>query len=360
MSFGKKVVVAMSGGVDSSVAAYLLKNDGYDVIGITMKIWENEGIEKENGCCSYSAVYDARRVADHIGIPHYVLNFKRDFKEKVIDYFVDEYLKGKTPNPCIACNRYIKFDVLLNKAEQLGADFVATGHYAKIMFDESRNRYIIKKGNDPGKDQSYTLYNLTQEQLSKILMPLGYYYKSEIREIAKKIGLKVHNKPDSQEICFIPNDDYKEFLKQYTNAEIKPGPILDTRGNVVGKHKGIPYYTIGQRRGLGVALGRPVYVKEILPEKNTIIVGYEEEVKERGLIANRVNLVAVESIKGKMRVNSRIRYNAKETPSTIEQASPNKVKVMFQEPQKGVAPGQSVVFYKDDIVIGGGIIESSL
>lgn len=362
MSSNKRVVVAMSGGVDSSVTAYLLKEQGYQVIGITMKIWPEDTnyINNESSCCSLAATYDARRVAEQLDIPYYVLNFKKDFREKVIDYFIQEYTRGRTPNPCIACNKYIKFDALLKKAKQLGASFLATGHYAKIEFDEDRKRFIIRKAEDFKKDQSYTLYNLTQQQLKHILMPLGNYTKDEVRSIAKKIGLKVSDKPDSQEICFIPDNDYKEYLKKHVPGKIKPGPVLDNRGNVVGQHNGISFYTIGQRRGLGISMGKPVYVKKIDPEKNAIVVGFENEVYEKGLLAGDINLVAVEKINGKMLVNSKIRYNAKEVASYIEQISEDQIKVTFQKPQKGVAPGQSVVFYDEDVVVGGGIIKTPL
>ena len=262
----KKVVIGMSGGVDSSVAAYLLKEQGYDVIGVTMQIWQEDKdyTEREGGCCSLSAVDDARRVANKIGIPFYVMNFRDSFKEKVIDYFVQEYIDGKTPNPCIACNKHLKFDELLRKAQGIGADYVATGHYAKIEKDEN-GRYLLIRSDDDRKDQTYALYNFTQEQLAHTLMPCGEYTKDRIREIAKEIGLSVYNKKDSEEICFIPDNDHGRYISEARPLEVTPGNFVDKNGNILGKHKGIVYYTIGQRKGLGIALGRPVFVTDINP-----------------------------------------------------------------------------------------------
>ena len=268
----------MSGGVDSSVAAYLLKEQGYDVIGVTMQIWQEdkEYEEREGGCCSLSAVDDARRVADKIGIPFYVLNFRDSFKKNVIDYFIDEYMEGKTPNPCIACNKYLKFDELLKKAQGIGADYIATGHYAKI--EEHNGRYILVKSDDDKKDQTYALYNMTQEQLAHTLMPCGEYTKDRIREIAKEIGLDVHNKKDSEEICFISDNNHGKYISEAMPGKVKQGNFVDKDGNILGKHKGIVYYTIGQRKGLGLAMGRPVFVTDINPLTNEVVVGAEEDI----------------------------------------------------------------------------------
>lgn len=265
----EKVVIGMSGGVDSSVAAYLLKEQGYDVIGITMEVIprNEEFEEREGGCCSLSAVNDATRVAAKLDIPYYVLNFKEVFESKVINYFIDEYLAGKTPNPCIACNKYIKFDEFLKRAEVLGAKYIATGHYAIIEKDKNTGRYLLKRSKDDKKDQTYVLYNMTQYQLEHTLMPLGSYTKDKVREIAAEIGLSVANKKDSEEICFVPDNDYAKFIKERQPDKIKPGYFVDVEGNRLGKHKGIVHYTIGQRKGLGLSLGRPVYVIDIIPEK---------------------------------------------------------------------------------------------
>ncbi|WP_035172606.1 tRNA 2-thiouridine(34) synthase MnmA [Caldanaerobius polysaccharolyticus] len=355
----KKVVLGMSGGVDSSVAAYLLQKEGYEVIGVTMQIWPDEDEEKvlhEGGCCSLSAVEDARRVASMLGIPYYVLNFKDIFKEKVIDYFVDEYIHGNTPNPCIACNRFIKFEALLHRARSIGADYVATGHYAKIEYDDGLGRYLLKKAVDQKKDQTYVLYSFTQEQLKHTLMPLGYYTKSQIREIASSLKLPVATKPESQEICFVPDDDYGRFIEEQKPDCVKSGYFVDTKGNVLGRHKGIAHYTIGQRRGLGISAGRPLYVVDIIPEENVVVVGEEEDVYGDELFAKDLNFIPFERLERAMEVNAKIRYTAKEAPATIFPIENDKVKVKFKEPQRAITPGQAVVFYDGDILVGGGII----
>ncbi|MEK6263899.1 MAG: tRNA 2-thiouridine(34) synthase MnmA [Clostridium sp.] len=356
----KKVVIGMSGGVDSSVAAYLLKEQGYEVIGIMMKLSPDnpDYEENESGCCSISAANDARRVADVLNIPFYVMNFKDVFKTNVIDNFIDEYMEGRTPNPCIVCNKIIKFEEFLRKAKGLGADYIATGHYAKV--EKIEGRFLLKKSDDDKKDQTYALYSLTQEQLSHTLMPCGDYTKPEIREIAEKIGLEVYRKKDSQEICFIPDNDHGAYIVKYSGRKIKQGNFVDKEGKVLGVHKGIVYYTIGQRKGLGIALGKPIFVTDINPLTNQVILGDEEDIFKTTLIAKDLNFIMFDKIESDLRVTAKIRYSAKPQLATLIPLENNRMKVVFDDKQRAITKGQSVVFYLENSVVGGGIIEEIL
>jgi tRNA-specific 2-thiouridylase len=355
----KKVVVGMSGGVDSSVAAWLLKEQGYDVIGVTMQIWQDEDTEvqeAEGGCCGLSALDDARRVAMDLGIPYYVMNFKEEFRKNVMDYFVGEYAEGRTPNPCIACNRYVKWESLLRRSMAIGADYIATGHYAQIDRLPG-GRYSLKTSVTASKDQTYALYNLTQDQLSHTLMPVGSYHKEEIRDMAERLGLPVAHKPDSQEICFIPDHDYASFIEEYTGRELPPGNFVDLDGNVLGRHRGITHYTVGQRKGLNLSMGRPVFVVEIRPDTNEVVIGDNNDVFTNVLRCDKLNWMAVDGLHGKsMEVTAKIRYSHKGSPCTIREIGEGMVECRFHEPVRAVTPGQAVVFYDGDYVAGGGTI----
>lgn len=352
------VVIGMSGGVDSSVGAYLLKKQGYHVIGVTMQIWQEETPSYEaekGGCCGLSAVEDARRVADEIGIPFYVMNFRKEFKEFVMDYFAAEYLRGCTPNPCIACNRYVKWEALLNRSLSLGADYIATGHYAQVELLEN-GRYALKKSVTEQKDQTYALYNLTQEQLAHTLMPVGAYTKEAIRAMAEEIGLFVAKKRDSQEICFIPDHDYAAFIQNYTEAPVLPGNFVSTEGTILGRHKGMIHYTVGQRKGLNLSLGRPAFVTEIRPQTNEVVIGNSEEVFGEKLYANRLNFMAIPELEGEVEAVAKIRYSHKGALCRVRRVGEDRIECRFYEPQRAITPGQAVVLYQGDYVMGGGTI----
>lgn len=351
----KKVIIGMSGGVDSSVAAYILKEQGFDVIGVTMKTWQDECLidNKKDSCCGIDAINDARIVASKLDIPYYVLNFKEIFKTSVIDYFVDEYLNGATPNPCIACNRYVKWESLLQKSLALGADFIATGHYAKIITAKN-NRLTLEKASN--KDQTYALYNLTQFQLSKSLMPVGHYTKTEIREIATKIGLDIAQKKDSQEICFIPDNNYSKFIQLHSKQVLQKGKFVDVEGRVLGEHNGIYNYTIGQRKGLGVTFGKPMYVKKIIPSDNIIVLASDKELYERKIYVKDVNFMGLENLDDEIQALGKIRYNQDMSECTIKLIDKDVLECNFKTPQRAPANGQAAVFYKDNYILCGGII----
>lgn len=358
----ERVVVAMSGGVDSSVAAALLVRQGYECIGVTMQLWSDDlpKGEQESGCCSISAVEDARRVASRLGIPYYVLNFSHTFAEDVIDAFTAEYLRGRTPNPCIVCNEKVKFGTLVEKALEWDAQYVATGHYARVEFDERRGRYVVRRGVDPKKDQSYTMHGLRQEQLARMLTPLGAYRKDEIRAIAEELGFVTAQKPDSQEICFAPDGDYRRFLREYAPQSRRPGPIVDESGRELGRHEGLANFTVGQRRGLGIAGHEPLYVLALDPDRNAVVVGPADRLEGAACRVEAVNFVALAELTGLMRVDCQIRYQAPAVPAVIEPESGGSVIVRFERPQRAITPGQSAVWYEGDTVLGGGIIAESL
>jgi tRNA-specific 2-thiouridylase len=348
-----KVVVAMSGGIDSSVAAALLKNQGYEVIGTTMQLQPSDRLE---ACHGPGAVNDAQRVARRLDIPHHVVDFSEVFTRQVIADFCREYSLGRTPNPCIRCNQYIKFDALLKQAQKLGAGMVATGHYARIEKENNSQRYLLKKSTDRQKDQTYVLFTMTQEQLGHTLFPVGGLTKDEVRRLAEKLELPVADKAESQEICFIPDNNYPRFLEEYAGITPKPGPIIDQQGNTLGEHRGIASYTIGQRKGLGIASREPLYVTAIDAGKNTITVGSKSEVYAIELIASDLNWISIEHLDGSINVTAKIRYLHSEARATVAPMGSDRVVVVFREPQMAPAPGQAVVFYNGDTVVGGGTI----
>src|SRR5271157_542339 len=376
------IAVAMSGGVDSSTVAAMLRTQGHQVIGLTMQLWNQRRLAGHPGmpeavqgrCCSLDDVYDARRVAETLGIPYYVVNHEERFEREVVRPFVEEYLAGRTPIPCSLCNNHLKFDQLLVVARQIGADRIATGHYAQVAFDEQLNRWLLKRPADKSKDQTYFLFGLTQEQLSRTLFPLGGMTKPEVRELARKHHLVIAEKPDSQEICFVPGGDYKRFLEAYLaeqgdrparisgdmiGGEMIAGEMVTTDGKVIGEHAGVHNFTVGQRKGLGVATASPLYVIQIKNDTRQVVVGKDEELYSRTLRARRVNLISMAELRQPMRVAVKIRHKHQPAPAIIESAGPDEVRVTFDEPQRAITPGQAAVFYDGDIVVGGGWIENS-
>jgi tRNA-specific 2-thiouridylase len=353
----KRIMVAMSGGVDSATTAALLKKEGHEVIGVTMQLWDYGGAE--GGCCSSDEVRDARRVADQIGIPHYVVNLMDKFKEFIVEDFINKYMDGKTPSPCVLCNEYMKFDFLLKRSLELDADLLATGHYARVVLDTGSGKYHLEKAVDSNKDQSYFLFTLKQKELSRVIFPLGDKTKEDVRKLAQKLNLKVARKPDSQGVCFITGSSYKDFLKNHTEVSNKAGEIVDTDGNIVGNHQGIFSYTIGQRRGLGIAKGKPQYVVRIDPKSNRVVVGSEDQIYSKSLFVN--NLSWVNEISDKeMNISAKIRYRHKENDASLVLKNQNEAVVSFTEPQRAITPGQAIVFYNENQVLGGGWINEVL
>lgn len=345
----KRVLVGLSGGVDSAVAAYLLKEEGYDVIGVTMKIWSSDP----------SLIEDASKVARHLNIPHHVIDFTEEFKQDVVDYFVGEYKRGRTPNPCVRCNRHIKFHKFLDKAFEMNAYYIATGHYASKIYDENLDRYSLKRSASYDKDQTYALYSLSQKQLKHSLFPLGDFTKEEVREMAERAGFLIASKPDSQEICFV-EDDYGAFIEDYSQEKSKAGYFIDKEGKVLGEHRGIIHYTIGQRKGLGIALGKPMFVVHIDAENNTVMLGDNSEVFSESLLVEDLNLVMGDSWDNLSEVLVKIRYSAEPARAIINLQEDGDLKVDFFEAQRAITPGQAAVFYDGDLLLGGGTIKTRL
>lgn len=352
----KKILLGMSGGVDSSVSAIILKEAGYEVYGITMKLWEDENEEVEGGCCNLSSSLDAKRVCDKLNIPHYTLNLKDKFKENVISDFICEYSNCRTPNPCIECNKFMKFGEMYRKAKELEIDYIATGHYAKVEYSDRYNRYVLKKAKNKVKDQSYVLWQIPKEIIKYVRFPLADFdSKEEIRQIARENELLVANKPDSQDICFIPDGDYKKFLRENSNLKPVKGNIVNKDGKILGKHNGLYNYTIGQRKGLGISHPVPLFVLGFNKERNEVIVGEEKELYKKEVEVKDINLLLFDDISHELEVEVKTRYSTKSAKATIKQNG-DRIKIVFDEPQRAITPGQSAVFYLDDIVVGGGKI----
>ena len=355
-----KVMVGMSGGVDSSVAAMLLRDGGYDVTGVTLRMFGDadiaEAVQDGKTCCALSDVSDAKAVAEKLGFGHFVFDFTEYFRADVMERFAQSYICGRTPNPCIECNRHVKFGAMLDRAMELGYDFIATGHYAVIEYDEERGRYILKRPADRSKDQTYVLYSLTQDQLAHTLFPLGKLEKSRVRALAEQVGLVNSDKPDSQDICFVPDGDYAGFISRFSGIVPKHGSFTDMDGNILGKHKGVICYTVGQRKHLGISLGKPAYVVRKDAETNTVTLGSESDLYTDSLIAEDFNLISVDELTAPMRVTAKTRYSQHEQPAVVSYIGDGRYRVEFDEPQRAVTSGQAVVLYDGDIVVGGGTI----